>query len=251
MKMSWSKEQIVQDMQRVVKILGKVAMSGREYQEHGKIGKDRIKKVFGSWNSALLAAGLRPAKIHHYHSDVLIDETSAVYRRLGHIPSGQEWDQQSRISRAVIKSQLGGLRSACRIAQQRHPDLPAVEPVHAMRKCHKYQGEKLGLPMNYPPFLNEPVNEQSTLALFAVLAVSLGFRIIKCRSRFPDILAERRVTEAAVEQVDIEVEFLSRAYLHHHHPHRPIILVCWQNNWADAPPNIEVIELSVLLKKPI
>jgi hypothetical protein len=49
--------------------------------------------------------------------------------------------------------------------------------------------------------------------------------------------------------VHIEFEFESRNFRDHGHPLTGCdIIVCWRHNWHEGPENIEVVELSSVLK---
>jgi hypothetical protein len=174
----------------------------------------------------------------------LLAEVGRVFRTLGHVPTGIEWDAIATIRRSVIKSRFGGIRNACRITRQTYVDLPIVEPVYPAQRGTFCRGERLGLPMQYPPFSHEPVNETTTQALFATIAPTLGITILKFRSCFPDVMAERRLKSGKIERIDMEVEFRSISYLRHGHPlDRSLILICWIHDWLTIPSTIEIIEL--------
>jgi hypothetical protein len=49
--------------------------------------------------------------------------------------------------------------------------------------------------------------------------------------------------------VRIEFEFESRNFRDHEHPASGCdVIVCWRHNWDDCPENIEVVELSGVIK---
>jgi len=46
------------------------------------------------------------------------------------------------------------------------------------------------------------------------------------------------------KRLRIEFEFESRNFVEHgHDPSGCDVLVCWTHNWADAPDNLEIVEL--------
>jgi hypothetical protein len=247
MRLQWTKNDVIEDIQRVASALSRDSLSYREYQSQGKIGRERIKTLYGSWNKALQAASLKIRKAYRYSDQELLDEVASVVKKVGKIPSGEEWDQTGRIRRSVIKARFAGVAMACKKASVICPGLPVIEPKRVVQIALRCSGEKIGQPLSYPPFQNAPISELGTLGLFCCLAQQLGFEIVLIKHRFPDILAMRREKEGKA-LVKIEVEFRSRSYVYHGHPLvEPVILVCWEDNWNNSPANIEKIELSKIL----
>lgn len=90
-----------------------------------------------------------------------------------------------------------------------------------------------------------PENEQGVVFLFAHLAPKLGFTSISAiRQAYPDCIARRR-HHGQEEEVRIEFELYARNFKIHRHPVRGAdCIVCWRNNWPDAPRRLEIIELA-------
>lgn len=95
-----------------------------------------------------------------------------------------------------------------------------------------------GAPMQYAP-----ENELGVVFLFAHLAKRWRLRIEEIRSRYPDCIAYQKI-QGKERRVRIEFEFKSRSFKNHHHPASQCDwIVCWENNWPDAPKHLNIIEL--------
>ncbi len=78
----------------------------------------------------------------------------------------------------------------------------------------------------------------------------LGFRVLSLQSGFPDCEAMREVQPGKWQRVRIEFEFFSRNFKEHgHDPDLCDVIVCWQHNWPNCPPHLEVVELSRVVKE--
>lgn len=90
-------------------------------------------------------------------------------------------------------------------------------------------------PMDYAP-----ENEQGVVFLFADLVRRRwGMRVESIQAGYPDCVACRRG-----KRVRIEFEYKSSNFrLHGHDPKKCDLLICWIDDWAGAPPGLEVWEL--------
>ena len=107
-----------------------------------------------------------------------------------------------------------------------------------------------GEPMEFAGMRNAPINEAGVVLLFGMLAERLGFHILSVRPEFPDCSALRKMGDAGWQNVAIEFEYQSSNF--HKHGHAPNgcdIIVCWEHNWPDCPPDLEVIALSEEIKR--
>ena len=107
----------------------------------------------------------------------------------------------------------------------------------------KYE-HSLGVPLDGVPGMNYgPVNELGVVALFALLSKRLGFRIERIQARFPDCVASRRTARGWRRQ-RIEFEYNARSFAAHRHKARDCdVVVCWENDWPNAPPGLEILDL--------
>jgi hypothetical protein len=96
----------------------------------------------------------------------------------------------------------------------------------------------------------EPVNEMGVLALFCMLSRQLGFVIESVQAGFPDCEAKIEVEPGRWQHFRIEFEYESRNFKDHRHdPEQCDLIVCWRHNWKDCPPNLQVLELSQVMRQ--
>lgn len=100
-----------------------------------------------------------------------------------------------------------------------------------------------GLTLENAPLQYAPTNELGVVFLFSHVAKRLQFRIESIQQGFPDCTAYRRSGNKE-KLVRIEFEFRSSNFrAHKHDPKGCEAIVCWENDWPDAPPKLEIIEL--------
>ncbi len=99
----------------------------------------------------------------------------------------------------------------------------------------------VGEVINFRGLIYGPRNEKGVLFLFGSLAKELGFYVEEFRNGFPDLIA-RRKDDKGWRKVTIEVETQASHFRkHRHNPAVCDLIICWENDWPDAP--FEVIEL--------
>lgn len=103
----------------------------------------------------------------------------------------------------------------------------------------KFKPEEIeGVAMKYAP-----VNELGVVFLFATIAKKLRMRVELIQAAFPDCIAYRK-TGRGERKVRIEFEYKAKNFVaHKHDPKKCDMIVCWENNWQNAPKHIEIIEL--------
>ncbi|HXA86434.1 MAG TPA: hypothetical protein VNZ47_15235 [Candidatus Dormibacteraeota bacterium] len=108
----------------------------------------------------------------------------------------------------------------------------------------------LGPPIRPCGLAYEPVNEMGVMALFCMLSRQLGFVIESVQSGFPDCEAKIEVAPGRWQHFRIEFEYESRNFKDHRHdPEKCDLIVCWRHNWKDCPPNLQVLELSQVMRQ--
>ena len=107
----------------------------------------------------------------------------------------------------------------------------------------------LGAPTGLPAFPYEPVNEMGVMVLFSMMAQQLGFVIESVQGGFPDCQAKIEVEPGRWQHFRIEFEYESLQFKKHgHDPSQCDLIVCWRHNWKNCPPNMQVLELSKIVK---
>ena len=82
-----------------------------------------------------------------------------------------------------------------------------------------------------------------------MLAKKLGYLVENVQTGFPDCEAMRLIAPGRWQRVSIEFEFESRNFRDHGHALDGCdVIVCWRHNWSDCPNQIEVVELSTVIK---
>ena len=108
----------------------------------------------------------------------------------------------------------------------------------------------LGAPTRPCGLAYEPVNEMGVMALFCMLSRQLGFVIESVQSGFPDCEAKMEVEPGRWQHFRIEFEYESRSFKDHRHdPEKCDLIVCWRHNWKDCPANLQVLELSKVMRQ--
>jgi hypothetical protein len=93
------------------------------------------------------------------------------------------------------------------------------------------------------PMRYAPANELGVVFLFAHLARKWNIRIDQIRPQFPDCVAYQRVKKGE-RKLLIEFEYRSSNFVAHKHDFSKCdMIVCWENDLATIPSNIEIIEL--------
>jgi hypothetical protein len=88
-----------------------------------------------------------------------------------------------------------------------------------------------------------PLNELGVVCLFALLSRRLGYSIVRVQPGFPDCIALRR-TSKGWKQVRIEFEYYASSFKAHGHNAKGCDeIVCWENDWPNAPKRLEIRDL--------
>ncbi|MBI3659034.1 hypothetical protein HY230_01000 [Candidatus Acetothermia bacterium] len=108
-----------------------------------------------------------------------------------------------------------------------------------MRGQHEHRPNTLrDAPLQYAPR-----NELGVVYLFAHVAKKLQLRIEEIRPKFPDCIAYRRVGDSE-KRIRIEFEFKSSNFKTHKHNQKDCDwIVCWHDDWPDAPSRLHIESL--------
>lgn len=121
----FSNADLTQDLKRVSEILAKPSVSLREYQQHGEYSYQTLKKRFGSWEKALLEAGLLQSKrswggelseARIPDADLIEDMKSVSQHIQKHELTIVDYDNFGRFGSATICKRFGGWNKAKEIA---------------------------------------------------------------------------------------------------------------------------------------
>lgn len=225
---------LMADVQRVARALKRAPGRG-EYEALGRYSEKALRRRVktSQWSVVLRAFGRYLLKNHATHllppgelARIGVGETAAASADCRPDPALEGRPERSRCSAAMGSA--------------------------AARPPRRIEPPVFGAPLLCEGFINVPVNEQSTLALFCCLASRLHIAIRYVDSaRYPDIWALQRVPgrEDRWREVRIEVQFRARDFVRDGHDANEVdILVCFEDNWPDRPAHLELIELRRVLQ---
>ncbi len=241
----------------------------------------QVLKHFPSWREAVRAAGLEPHSTNvPIDPDVLLEDWGEFVRRIRRIPKRDQYHRDGTYSPGVFEKRFGPwstVPSKFRaFADGKHEwaDVVALLPIENARSpiaastpfaptssdlavsplAHhrhaKLEGRPTyGNPIDFRGLRHEPVNEQGVVFLFGMVARELGYHVEAVQTGYPDCEAKRQVDAGKWQRVRIEFEFESRNFRDHgQSPHECDMIVCWRHNWPECPPNLEVVELSAVIR---
>lgn len=108
-------EQLLADIRRVAEQLGCTSLPQRRYREHGSHSTTAIKDRFGTWNAAVVAAGLGRAGTRDVPETELHQNLEEVWMRLGRQPRKREMAAPvSRFTHHPYVRRYGGWLAAVR-----------------------------------------------------------------------------------------------------------------------------------------
>jgi hypothetical protein len=268
-------DDIISELQRVADKLQSPYLTMRLFRQHSKFSVSTIKNRFGTWNKALMAAGIQvlpsgtpPAAKVSFSDDELLQEIVRLTSELGKTPTSREMNSIGRFSERPYSKRWGSFKKARDIAYAKY-GYPAIEsptsrnsltessgtpsqiPHHIIvPQTHKpdttRQRKKVqfGEPIDFRGLRFAPINEQGVVYLFGMISRELGFLIESIRTDYPDCEGKRCVdpNRQRWEHVLIEFEYKSSNFNEHGHTTEDCdLIVCWIHDWEDCP--IEVLEL--------
>jgi hypothetical protein len=135
------KAEVIDELVRVAKLLDTQCMSRSSYKKHGRISSATVEQTFGSWNEAVVAAGLTPfpqggmpkdeerrigrianpiaAGGSRIPDDLLLDDLLRLERELGRRPSGNQIGAKGKYDQTVYVRRWGSVAAAHAAAHAR------------------------------------------------------------------------------------------------------------------------------------
>ena len=253
-----SDESLLAEIRRVAELLGKTSLTRTEFNQHGKVSSSAIEKRFGTWNEALLRAGLEQSVRRDIPTEELFDDIERVWNELGRRPTYDEFSKLSRFSVRPLVDRFGGFMKALEaFIQHRNKSDAAPSAVSRppTRSTHVPTGSRTrkrpsyGRLINFRGMQHAPLNELGVVFLFGMLAKELGFVVEAISAEFPDCEAKRLALSGdRWEKVAIEFEYKSSNFQKHGHATEDCdLIVCWEHDWEGSP--IEVLALSTLVQE--
>lgn len=122
-------DEILTDLRRVAKEQGTDKITQKLYGEHGRYDSTTIGRRFGTWNKALLQAGLTPSNFNNFSEEALFENILVLWQHYGRQPRRSELaSPPSTISQSPynrrFKSWSGALQSFVEYANSSEAELP-------------------------------------------------------------------------------------------------------------------------------
>jgi hypothetical protein len=259
-----SKEEIIAAIQACAAKIGH-APTIEEMKEATGLGEKMFRRQFGNYTKALRASGFHGRGGGFVLStDELFKDWAGIVREIGAVPTIAEYTQRSKHSLMPMRGRFGSWKQVpAALVQYAKANGLAEEWADVLEIAKRERrrgggGSERPISWTGPKILSDrpvygaamlpqamcfaPVNEMGVVFLFGALSSKLGFIVTYVGTRYPDIEAFREVAPGRWQRVRIEAEFLSRNFIEHDHdPGGCDLLVCWENNWPEAP--MEVIAL--------
>lgn len=271
-----SREILLASIRQSFNAAGGEWVSRKRFLQESRLKESDLFRHFAGWSEAVAAAGIDQRPYNQKISvDELLEDWGNVVRRERSIPTRKRYKIDGAFSPGVFESNFGPwseVPGRFREWAAENPDwadvvalLPAQPDRHARTQLgvrptnsaspsravtplvrhRRLDGRPTyGDPIDFRGLRHAPVNENGVVFLFGMVARELGYSVEAIQIGFPDCEAKRQVAPGKWQRVRIEFEFESRNFVEHgHDPLGCDVLVCWSDNWSDAPDSIEVVEL--------
>jgi hypothetical protein len=267
-----TRQEILQEIQRVARELGRDSLTLREFTSRSRFSETKILYHFGKWNDAVTAAGLQtnpadapPPAPDSLSDEDLLAEIGRLWQQSTTRPTTQTMNSAGAYSDSPYRSRWGSFPKAVDEYVRRYGEpvmegttakepsttrtqaqpAPLVIPKTAKPKAASPRGRLLyGEPIDFRGLRYAPVNEQGVVYLFGMVSRELGFLIESIRTDFPDCEGKRALDKTGTQwqHVRIEFEYRSSNFLEHGHDTDGCdLIVCWIHDWEECP--LEVLEL--------
>src|SRR3989338_11329050 len=109
-----SNDDLIDDLKRVAKLLGKNIVSKNEYDEHGRFSSATLFRRLGGWENASRVAGLQTDFTKYISNEELFENLEFVWRSLSRQPFAAEMRKPlSKYDRATYLRRFGNWQKAC------------------------------------------------------------------------------------------------------------------------------------------
>jgi hypothetical protein len=269
-----AKQHILESIRAIARGLGR-APSQSEFVGLAQISEYAVSQCFPSWNDAIRSVGLRPNTLNvRLEDSELLKDWGEIVRANRAVPPRRAYRRVGKYDPRTLERRFGPWSSLPHVFLNFAKDNPewadvaALLPAYEVKQDHGSNNgpaspilpkktrhvplkdrTTYGNPTRFRGLRHEPVNEQGVVLLFGMLAKELGYVIEAVQTGFPDCEAMRQIAPERWQRVCIEFEFESRNFRDHGHPASGCdVIVCWRHNWHECPGQIEVVELSKIIK---
>ena len=268
-----SRDEIVQAVRNCAEKLGR-GPTFRELRRLAGVTEQNLQLECGSLKHALALAGIEAkARAYNLSEEELLLDWASVARAQQKLPTVAAYQAAGRFTVMPFHTRYGKwtqVPQAFRRLVEREEKLrhqwkdvlemiahkapeearAAVRPRRKARRSPLLKDRPVyGEPLQYPGLANAPTTEAGVIFAFGMVALSLGFVIVRIQPKFPDGEALREMAPGQYQLVKIEFELESRNFLKHRHRKDGCeMIVCWRHNWPECPERIEVLELRRLFR---
>ena len=140
----YNKESILEELQRIWKILGERPFTYTEFKNAGgKITDTTVRNYFGSWNQGLIKAGIPLHRKMYIDDEELMEEFHKVVEKLKRKPTYNEFKKNSKYSINVYVKRYGSfLRTCQRYLDWLSPEQNQLETTQFKTKRHKKRSQR-------------------------------------------------------------------------------------------------------------
>jgi len=101
-----TKEQVVAELKRVAKQLGRTPMK-YEFTTLSFISERPVCRMFGTWNKALKAVGLKLNRYRGFTKEQVLTEIKGLAKRLGRTPTQDDFNKRAPVSTNTVEKLFG------------------------------------------------------------------------------------------------------------------------------------------------
>mgnify|MGYP003382218483 CR=1 FL=1 len=143
-----SKDELIEDLLRVARLLGSNKMTQRAYAQHGQYDPSTISRRFGSWNDAVVQIGLIPANEIDIGDERLFENIMTLWEHYGRQPRKSELaSPPSKISEGPYRrrfvSWMSALGAFVDFANSQELSAPSGDPVFGGSRTPRFPSLRL------------------------------------------------------------------------------------------------------------
>jgi len=115
---SYTKDELIAEIHRFISINGRQPLSSEMYQCNGYISLDYYYKMFGTWNQALIEAGIKPKLFQGYTKEILIKYLQDFVSKYDRIPTCKDFNEYKEYPNpSVFATYFGTWNNALKAAE--------------------------------------------------------------------------------------------------------------------------------------
>jgi hypothetical protein len=269
------REALLEAIRNAAAAAGGARLTRQQFLKRSSFKLGDLFRYFPRWSDALAAAGFQ---FNPYNQKIpprdLLADWGQLTRSLGRIPTRNEYKLEGSYSATVFERNFGPWSSLPQVFREQFADFSEWADVMALlpdlsqraapstsipstaprtqavpRSPRRVDRPTYGDPIDFRGLRHEPVNEEGVVFLFGMVARELGYLVEAVQAGFPDCEAKLQIAPGKWQRVRIEFEFESRNFRDHGHPPDGCdVIVCWKHNWSECPAELEVVELSSMIR---